>query len=143
VKLSHLTGNGKQERGSGVFRFSGSAHVRESMFEFASVLMFLIWSQLFPVLCFWLVWFMFMYIYIYLYMFFWSVCMSVNCSLPQAVANECLLVRTMRNLTHAYPLSFRTNPWWFKAGSEQLGLHRMINRFPIQFMLFELMFLAA
>ena len=65
MKLSHLTGNGKQERGSGVFRFSGSAHVRESMFEFASVLMFLIWSQLFPVLCFWLVWFLFMYIYIY------------------------------------------------------------------------------
>ena len=27
-------------------------------------------------------------------MFIWSVCMSVNCSLPQAVANECLLVRT-------------------------------------------------
>ena len=68
------------------------------MFEFASIWMFLFGYSLFPVLCFGLFSYVFIYIctyiYMYIYMFIWSVCMSVNCSLPQAVANECLLVRT-------------------------------------------------
>ena len=90
----------ENKRGNPAYFISVAARMfRESMFEFASVfdvfdLVTTVSSFVFLfglVLCF-------VYIYICIYidlsMFIWSVCMSVNCSLPQAVANECLLVRT-------------------------------------------------
>ena len=62
---------------------------------------------------------------IYLSMFIWSVCMSVNCSLPQAVANECLLVRTTRSIRRIstvwkghlpFYMNFNCWSWEYKTG---------------------------
>ena len=58
-------------------------------------------------------------------MFIWSVCMSVNCSLPQAVANECLLVRTTRSIRRIstvwkghlpFYMNFNCWSWEYKTG---------------------------
>ena len=97
----------ENKRGNPTYFISVAVRMfRESMFEFASVfdvfdLATTVSSFVFLVglvLCFVYIYIcIYICIYIDLSMFIWSVCMSVNCSLPQAVANECLLVRTSRH----------------------------------------------
>ena len=78
MKLPHLTGNGKTAKGDPAYFVSVAVRMSANpLFEFASVLMFLVWSQLFPVLCFWFVWF-YVYVYIYIYVYVYLVSLYVS-----------------------------------------------------------------